>query len=245
MPVSIIGSAARVLSQGFNAALELPGRLALAWAGASGMLAGGAWVAVLVALGRTSPSLSLVMTTAFFVLFGGLGFIHGGVLGYLARPAGQSRWIVARSLAWAAVLGLPVLGLLWEFAVWISMTEAVLRMGGPGVLIGLGFSWMALVLVCWLAAQQGAAALRRAYSTWPESRIGTVLVAITFAFLMVNFLSEPPVLWGSNLRVTGVGALMLAAAVTVWIASPVIVLTLQLLHRRLSTSGFLVGVRHW
>lgn len=245
MAQPIIEIVVGTFSRGLRAALELPGRLALAWAGASGMLAGGAWVALLVWQGRTSSSMSLVMTTVFFVVFGGLGFVHGGVLGYLARAPEESRWRVVRSLVWAGILGTPLLALLWEFAVWIAMTEAALRLRGAGVLIGLSFSWFALVLVCWLAVLQGAAALRAAYASWQESWVGTVLVAVTFAFLLINFLSEPPVLWGSNLRVTGAGALLLAAGVTVWIASPVIVLTLQVLHRRLSSSRRLVGIRHW
>jgi len=220
------------LNRPFALALERPGRVALAWAGASGMLAGGAWVAVLVRLGRASSSTSLIMTTAFFVLFGALGFVHGGVLGYLGRPAGCTRSCSVRSLFWAAVLGAPVLLLLWELSVWISITEAAVRLHRPGMMILLVSSWLVLLVVCATAVVQGALALRAAYAAWPDARLGTVLVAATFSFLLVNFLSEPPVLWGSNLRVTGVGALLLAAGVTGWIASPVIVLTLQLLHRR-------------
>lgn len=233
------------LAHGVGCAFELPGRLALGWAGASGMLAGGVWVGFLVWLQRTSSSVTLLITTVFFVVFGALGFIHGGVLGYLARPAGSPTWPVLRSLLWAALLGAPLLALLWELAVWISLTEAALQLGGAGVIIGLGFSWGALLVVCSFAIVQGALALRRAYATWPESRVGTLLVAITFAFLLINFLSEPPVIWGSDLRVTGVGALLLALGVTLWIASPVIVLTLQLLHRRLLARSPQLGTRLW
>lgn len=221
---------------GFNevlaSALELPGRVALAWAGASGMLAGGAWVAVLVREGRTSSSTSLIMTTAFFILFGGLGFLHGGMLGYLGRQPGYTRWQTVRSLFWAGLLGAPVLALLWELSVWMSISEAVLRLQRPVLLIGIASSWLVLLVVCAIAVMQGARALRAAYSHWADAKLGTLLVAVTFGFVLVNFLSEPPVLWGSNLRFTGIGALVLAAGVTAWIASPVIVLTLQLLHRR-------------
>lgn len=245
MPINTLAALLHGFGSGISAAFELPGRLALSWAGASGMLAGGVWVALLVWLQRTSSSVTLLITTVFFIVFGALGFIHGGVLGYLARRRDRSRWFVARSLLWAAFLGAPMLALLWEFAVWISMTQVALRLGRPGMLIGLAFSWLALAVVCSIAVVQGVIALKRAYATWPESRIGTLLVAITFAFLLLNFLSEPPVVWGSNLRVTGVGALLLAAGVTVWIASPVIVLSLQLLHRKLFARSRVLGVRLW
>jgi hypothetical protein len=215
-----------------TSAMELPGRVALAWAGASGMLAGGAWVAALVREGRTSSSTSLIMTTAFFILFGVLGFVHGGVLGYLGRRPGFSRLESVRSVFWAAALGAPLLALLWELSVWISISEAAIRLQRPVLLIGIATSWLVLLAVCATAVVQGAHALRAAYARWPDAKLGTLLVAGTFGFVLVNFLSEPPVLWGSNLRFTGVGALVLAAGVTAWIASPVIVLTLQLLHRR-------------
>lgn len=218
--------------QAVGSAFELPGKVALAWAGASGMLAGGAWVALLVRQGRTSSSTSLIMTTAFFILFGGLGYLHGGVLGYLGRPLGYTRWQAARSMFWAAVLGAPVLLLLWELSAWVSISEAAIRLHHPVLLIGIASSWLVLLGVCVLAVVEGAVALRAAYARWPDARVGTLLVAATFGFVLVNFLSEPPVLWGSNLRFTGAGALLLAAGVTAWIASPVIVLTLQLLHRR-------------
>jgi len=219
-------------SHGVASAFELPGRVALAWAGASGMLAGGAWVAALMREGRAHPNTSLIMTTAFFVLFGGLGFVHGGVLGHLGRPLGYTRWQTARSLFWAALLGAPVLALLWEMSVWISISDAAIRMHGPAQWIGLVSSWLVLLVVSATAVVQGVAALRAAYTRWPDARLGTLLVAATFGFVLANFLSEPPVLWGSNLRFTGAGAFLLAAGVTAWIASPVIVMTLQLLHRR-------------
>jgi hypothetical protein len=98
--------------------------------------------------------------------------------------------------------------------------------------IGIASSWRVLLVLCAAAVVQGVRALRTAYVRWPDARLGTLLAAVAFGFLLVSFLSEPPVLWGTNLRVTGVGALLLAAGVSAWIASPVIVLTLQLLHRR-------------
>jgi hypothetical protein len=220
------------LNRAVSSAFELPGRVALAWAGASGMLAGGVWVAALVRQGRASSSTSLIMTTAFFILFGGLGFVHGGVLGYLGRPHGYTRWQTVRSMFWAALLGAPVLLLLWELSVWVSISEAVIKLQRPVLQLGIAISWLILLGVCATAVVQGMGALRAAYARWPDARLGTLLVAATFGFVLMNFLSEPPVLWGSNLRFTGAGALLLAAGVTAWIASPVIVLALQLLHRR-------------
>lgn len=233
MPVRTARMLVDRLAAGLSAAMEPPGRVALSWAAASGLLAGGAWVAVLASTGRTSASTSWFLSTLFFVVFGILGFVHGAVLGYLGRDREHSRWRVLRSVVWAAVLGAPVLALMYEIAVWISMTEVAVLAPRPALVIGVSVSWLVLLTVCTLAVWQGAVVLRCAYSHWPECRLGTLLLAATFAFLLLSFLSEPPVVWGSDLRVTGMGALLLAAGVTAWIASPVIVIALHAAHRRL------------
>jgi hypothetical protein len=237
MPIRTARVLVDQLAAGLNSALEPPGRVALSWSAASGLLAGGAWVAMLASTGRASASTAWFLSTVFFVVFGILGFVHGAVLGYLGRDREQSRWRVLRSVVWAAVLGAPVLALMYEIAIWLSMTEVAVLTARPSLVIGVSVSWLVLLAVCTLAVWQGAVVLRRAYAHWPECRLGTLLLAVTFAFLLLSFLSEPPAVWGSDLRVKGMGALLLAAGVTAWIASPVIVIALHAAHRRLQRRG--------
>ena len=50
--------------------------------------------------------------------------------------------------------------------------------------------------------------------------------------LAVLFVHYRPGIWGTDLRVTGIGALILALVSTIWIALPIIVVLLHYLHRR-------------
>jgi hypothetical protein len=57
-----------------------------------------------------------------------------------------------------------------------------------------------------------------------------VLVAATFAALLVTFVADRPVLWGMQLRVTELGAVLLAAFATLWIGGPVVTVALHAVH---------------
>jgi hypothetical protein len=64
-----------------------------------------------------------------------------------------------------------------------------------------------------------------------------------FGGLLAVFLSEQPQLWGLPLRVTPVGALLLAAAATLWLAGPIITVSLAVLDRLPSRPAVAFGGR--
>jgi hypothetical protein len=86
------------------------------------------------------------------------------------------------------------------------------------------------VLMC-VAALEGWQALRRGYARWAEKRYGTLLVAATFAALLVLFLADRPQLWGSRLQLTEVGAVLLALSMTLWLVGPLVTLALRTVTR--------------
>jgi len=54
---------------------------------------------------------------------------------------------------------------------------------------------------------------------------------VAFAVLATAFVTVRPQIWWTDVRVAGVGALILAFGATVWIALPVVIAGLGLMHR--------------
>lgn len=209
--------------------IGLPGRIAVSWTAAGGMLVGGFLVAAMTLGGRLSGSGLLLTSAGLFVIGGILGFVHGAVLGYLGRPAAMTRRQAAAALALAAVYALPTLAVGLVVAGWIGMTIVAQYAGRllPWVMVGLAWAVGAAVVLA--AAVQGWRGLRNAYARWPQRRLGTALVAASYAALLVVFLAERPELWGIRMRVTETGAFLLAGFATLWIAGPMVTLALRLL----------------
>lgn len=202
------------------------GRVALSWALAGGVLAGGFFL-LSVALSATASSSSVPGATTVLFFLGGLaGLVHGGILGYLARDPARTRQHALGSVALAGG-GLLVLGpLAWFVALHLALTVPFWSRGffARG---GVSLSWLLGIGLCLWAALEGWSALRRAFARWPERRLGSVLLTVILAVLMVRFFSERPAIWGTDIQVKGMGALILALGATVWIAFPVV---LALLH---------------
>jgi hypothetical protein len=104
-------------------------------------------------------------------------------------------------------------------------------MGAPaGATILVAVAWVgALAVISW-AAVQGRRALANAYRRWPDPVLGTALTAAVFASLLVTFLAELPVLWMTPFKVTSVGAVLLAAFITIWVVGPAVTIALRLLR---------------
>jgi hypothetical protein len=209
----------------------LMGRVAVSWAVAGGVAVGGFLVAGMTLAGKLSGSGLMLAAASLYIIGGLLGFAHGAVLGFFGRPDHVSAREAAGRLGMAALYALPALIVGFLAAGWIAMTSVALYIGTPLPMVGAVAGWLVgVALVAW-AGVSGWEALRNAYARWPERRLGTALVAATFAALLVVFLADRPELWGLQVRVTEVGAVLLAAVGAFWIGGPAITLGLGLRRR--------------
>jgi hypothetical protein len=209
----------------------MPGRAALMWAVAGAVGLGGIVVGLNALSGNLSGNGLLMTSMALFVIGGLLGFAHGAVLGIMGRPREMTAGRAARAVALAAMYAVPALTIVFLVAGWIALTPVAIYTGKIGALIGCGVAWAIGAGLIVAAAVEGWRALRAAYDRWDEKRNGTLLVAATFAALLVLFLARRPELWGVHMRVTEIGAVLLAASITLWIVGPVVTVALKLMKR--------------
>jgi hypothetical protein len=207
------------------------GKVAVSWAVGGGILVGGVLVAAMTLAGQLSGFGLLLTATGLFAVGAGLGFIHGAVLGWIGRPTSMTRREALGSLGMGAVYAIPAVLMSWLVAGWIAMTAVALYSGKVAGLIGSGVAWLIGAALLVLAAEQGWSAVRRLYASWSNARVASLLVAGLYGGLLAVFLAERPMLWGLPVQVTPVGAVLLATAVTLWLAGPVVALSLSLLDR--------------
>ncbi|HSJ25073.1 MAG TPA: hypothetical protein VK929_10415 [Longimicrobiales bacterium] len=219
----------------------LPGRVVVSWTVAGGLAVGGFLVGGMMLAGKLSGSGLLLAAGALYIIGGLLGFGHGAALGILGRPEGMSAREAVAKVAMGAIYAVPALIVGFLAAGWIAMTSVALYIGKPLPMVGAAVGWLVGLVLVVVAAVSGWEALRHAYARWPERRLGTVLVTATFGALLVLFMADRPELWGLRLRVTEVGAVLLAAVGAFWIAGPAVTLALML-RRRLQAARALVPV---
>ncbi len=207
------------------------GKIAVSWAAAGGVLTGGFLVAAMTLAGKLSGHALLLTCSGLFVVGAGLGFAHGAVLGWMGRPEGVNRRAALGQLGLAAVYAVPALLVSWLLAGWIGMTSVALYTGKMAPLIGCGVAWLVGIGMVVLGIEQGWTGIRGAYASWSNARAGTLIVAALFGGLLALFLAERPELWGVHLRVTPVGAVLLAVTATLWLAGPLVTVSLILLER--------------
>jgi hypothetical protein len=206
----------------------LMGRVIVTWTVAGGLLVGGFLVAAMTLAGRLSGSGLMLAAAALYGMGALLGFGHGAVLSFFGRPAGMTAREALGRFGMAALYTIPALIVGFLAAGWIAMSAVVLYIGKPLPMVGAAIGWAAGLYVVTLAVRNGWTALRNAYARWPERQLGTLLVAATFTALLVLFLSDRPELWGLRVRVTEVGAVLLAAVGAFWIAGPAVTVALRL-----------------
>jgi hypothetical protein len=219
----------------------LVGRVIVTWTVAGGLLAGGFLVAGMTLAGRLSGNALLMTAAVLYVAGAVLGFAHGAALGFFGRPTDMPAREALGRVGLAALYAIPAVAVGFLAAGWIAMTTLALYLGRTLPLVGVGAGWVAGAVLVLTAAAYGVKALRNAYGRWADRRLGTVLVAATFGALLVLFLADRPELWGTRLRVTEVGAVLLAAMGTFWVAGPLVTLALDL-ARRLPTPRFGFGL---
>lgn len=207
----------------------LPERVALSWSVATGVMVGGLWFAVNEHLAAGG---FLFLMTVLFCVGAMLGYVHGGILGLLGRPADMGRREAFVRLVRAAPLEVPALTVGWLVAAWIALTPVAGARAPWSLSAGVVLGWGgALAIFAW-AAIEGWAALRGAYARWPRYRLGTAVLSVTFLGLAFTFIERRPAVWGTDARITTPGAIILALTVTVWVVSPLVIMLLQLERRR-------------
>ncbi|HSG47437.1 MAG TPA: hypothetical protein VLA43_06495, partial [Longimicrobiales bacterium] len=216
----------QILSRGVG----LPGRVAVSFTMAGGLLLGGVLVAFQTLAGRLSGHGLFVTASGLFVVGALLGLVHGLLLGFLGRPEGQRAREAVRALGRAILYSIPAAAVAWLLTVWIALTFMAVITGRVGAEILVGVAWVGTAAVLSWAAITGVRAIRQAYLRWPDPVMGTVLVAGSFAALLVAFLADRPELWLTHFRVTEVGAVLLATFATIWIVGPAVTLSLRLVR---------------
>lgn len=208
--------------------IGLHGRTAVLWAMAGGVALGGVLVAAMAMAGRLSGHAIFATSTGLFIVGAVIGLAHGVVLAFFGRPAHLPRVEAARDLGLSTLYAIPGLAVAWLVSVWVAMTTIAAYAGSVGALVGVAAGWIGATAILSVAGVHGARALSNAYARWPERRIGTLLVAATFAGLMLIFLADRPELWGVHLRLTETGAVLLAAALAVWVVGPMVTMALRM-----------------
>ena len=208
-----------------------PARTTVAWTVAGGVALGGFVVGIMTLAGKLSGNGLLVTSMALFIVGAALGFMHGAVLGIMGRPAGMSWRRATASLGLAALYSIPALAVAFLIAGWIAMTAIAIYTGKVLAVTGSAIAWVIGVVIIAAAAVSGWRSLRRAYARWDEHRYGSLIVAATFAALLVTFLAARPVIWGINLQVTEIGAVLLALSLTLWLAGPIVTVALRAIKR--------------
>jgi len=207
------------------------GRIVVSWTTTGGVAAGGLLVGV-TALGSPEEAQALLpLSPILFVLGAAAGLVHGSALAYVGRPLTTSGRAAVASILLSFVALIPALAVAWVAAAWISLTSAVLTLRGPTTATVTSVGWLVgMALGCW-AAIEGWQGLERAFTRWPESRPGALLISAALAILALVFLMHRPPIGHTELHLTGFGAVILALAATIWIATPVVIVLLHYLHK--------------
>jgi hypothetical protein len=208
--------------------IGLHGRMAVLGAMGGGVALGGVLVGAMTLSGRLSGHGIFETATALFIIGAFLGLVHGLVLGFLGRPAGVSFREARSDMGRAILYAVPGVSVAWLASIWVAMTLIAAYTGRPGALVGAAVGWAGAGIILTAAAFHAWKALRNAYARWPERRPGTVLAAASFAALLLTFLADRPQLWGVRLRLTEVGAVLLAAGLAIWVAGPIVTVALRL-----------------
>jgi len=211
--------------------LGLAGRVVVALSMGGGLSVGGFLTVSSTLSGQVSSG---VIPTVVVVLFGvgaGLGWVHGVLLGYAGRRPGRTRQAALVAIATGSLVAIPALAGTLLIALGIALTGVALQGGGVTSLLALTVAWVAAVMISVWVLAVTLAAVRNAWLRYPEGKFGTALLGGLFLVLLAVFERNHPVLWGTGIRVTGMGAAVLALGATVWIGAPVLLSILHLLYR--------------
>jgi hypothetical protein len=210
--------------------------VAAVWAAAGGAAAG-ALVAALLLAGRLHPDGSASITLLLATIGSMLGVVHGAVLGYLGRHAGEDLRLGLIDRIFALFVAAAALLASVGLALWIVMSAVLLRSGLLwGWLAFLAGATAVVAIAVW-ATVLGWLSLERAYLEWPQHRLGASLLAGSFLVLCTVFLLLQPSVPGTSLQLRATGWIIVAALATIWVATPVVVLTLRIGRRNVGSTA--------
>jgi hypothetical protein len=198
---------------------------------AGGVLVGGFLVAAMTLAGKLSGNALLLTSTALFIVGTLLGLVHGATLAWFGRPDTQTRGEALGSIALGALYAVIGSAVAWLVSGWIAMTVVAAYMKRAFAIGGVAVAWLVGAGIVAMALRYAVPALRNAYARWPERKLGTALVAASFFALLILFFANHPVIWGTPFIVNEIGAVLLAAFLTIWVAGPVISIGLMAIRR--------------
>lgn len=207
-------------------------RVTLTWTVAGGIACGGVLVGALTLSGAVSSGFQLLAAPVLFTVGAFLGFMHGCVLAVFGRPPSVSRRRALLRGVGGGTIALPLVGAGWVVTAGMSLTAALLDEFRWSTLFLCVGAWCFGVACCVWAGVEGVRALQRALGRWPERRLGSVITGSILVLVSGLFVTHPPQLAGTSVRLTGLGAFALAAAITLWVALPLVVLVLRLASAR-------------
>lgn len=209
--------------------LGVVGQVATSWGVTGGML-GAVVVTGHMMAGQLSSSLGFLTATIFYVAGSLIGFLHGGIIGYLSRPSEVSRILALRRLALGAFYAVPAMIIGWVFALALALTPGAVSSGRPALVIPATIGWLALAgIVAWATAETRIA-LPNLFRRWPESRALFVVLGVLFLAVLPFFLGSRPEIWLLQVRPTETAAIFMALGATAWIGGPLITLVLLALR---------------
>lgn len=209
-------------------------RLVVSWTVAGGIAGGGLLVGLLTVSGLVSPGFQLLAAPVLFLVGAFLGGFHAALLAVVGRPRTLTRGGATRKALWAILVAIPALLPAWLVTAGISISAALVnewRLSWGLLTMGAALIGMAF---CLWAAREGWNAICRAYARWPESKAGTVLTGVVMVVASVASVRMQPEIWGTGLKLNGVGAVVVALAVTLWIGFPIVWVVLHLAHEWLA-----------
>ncbi|MFO7893496.1 MAG: hypothetical protein R6U63_07180 [Longimicrobiales bacterium] len=214
--------------------LGLAGQVATSW-GVAGGLAGSVAVTAHVLAGQLSSSLGFLTTTLFFVVGSMIGYLHGGILGYLGRPEGVSRGQALRRLALAALYAVPVMVAGWVIAMVLAMSAASLLAGRTVALLTSLVGWVAALGVLVWAVIETRTAVGHLCRRWPGARVLLVTLGLAFLALLPVFVVSRPQVWIVGVEPSATAAGFMAVGATIWIVGPAGALVLLAVRARSKT----------
>lgn len=139
-----------------------PGRVAVSWSMAGGILA----VLPVAVIDSVSAHALIPITAGLFVFGAVIGFVFGAVVGACGRMEGRSGGDVVRSVCLGVLIAVPCLAAAALAAFWISMTVVAAYLDALATYAGVATGWLAGAIVIAWAVIEGLIAVRAALGRW-------------------------------------------------------------------------------